>query len=83
MSVKEKLEDLGYDDVLTFEGYSYDTAFIGLSEDNRAIYEYELMIDFLVTNGMEMEEAIEWIDYSTVRTLSLMGKNAPIILHRI
>ncbi len=83
MTIKEKLEGLGYTDILTFEGFSYDTAFIGLSEDNRAIYDYELMIDFLVTNGMEIEEAIEWIDYSTIRTLSLMGENAPIILHSI
>ena len=35
------------------------------------------------TDGMEYEEAMEFIDYNTVRACTYMGEQAPIILYRI
>ena len=79
--VRELLLEEGYEDVVIFENFSYDTAFIGVSEDNRAVYDYDKMIEYLVeVEGFEDEtEAIEWIEYNTIRALPYM-KNAPIIV---
>jgi hypothetical protein len=84
MTVKERFIEAGYEDVLIFSVYSYDSAFIGVSEDNRAIYDYGLMVDWLCREeGLTETEAIEWIDYNTIRALPYGGPKAPIILYRI
>ena len=35
------------DDVMLYENPSYCEAFIGIAEDNRAVYSYEKMVDCL------------------------------------
>ena len=61
--------------------YSYDDALIGISDDNRAVYDYNKMVEWLVkTEGFTEEEAMEWIDYNTIRALPYAGSKAPIIM---
>ena len=81
MNINEIAEYLG-EDIAVFDNYSYDTAFVGVSYDNRAIYDYEKMIEYLMDKDFTYEEAIEWIDYNTFRALPYMGEKAPIILFR-
>lgn len=85
MNKAEKiLLDNGYEDVLIFVNYSYDDALIGISDDNRAIYDYNLMVEWLITNeGFTEEEAVEWIDYNTLRSTPYMGSGAPIIMYTL
>lgn len=54
--LKEELEVLGYDDIELLDGF--DKAFIGISHDNKAVYDYELMLECL---DMETEDAVEYI----------------------
>ena len=80
----ELLADLGYEDVVIFENFSYDDALIGVTEDNRAVYDFNKMVAWLVeTEGMTDEEAIEWIEYNTIRALPYAGDAAPIIMYPI
>lgn len=66
-----------------FETPDFVEAVIGISDDNRVIYDYELMVHSLMKNDdMTEEEAIEFIDYNTMRTLPYM-ENHPIIKHDI
>lgn len=52
----------------------------GKSHDDRAIYDYAKMIEFLIINdGFSEEEAIDFISYNTIQVLSYY-KNSPIIL---
>lgn len=82
MNAEEKLLDAGYEDVIYLTNYSYDDALIGVSEDGRAIYDYDKMIIWLVLKeGFEPSEAIEWIDFNTIRALPYMGSKAPIIMY--
>lgn len=84
MSARERLLDFGYDDVVYFVNYSYDDALIGVSVDNRAIYDYDKMVEWLMkTESFTQEESIEWIDYNTIRALPYMGEKAPIIMYPI
>ena len=84
ISVETRLLENGYEGVKYFTNFSYDTALIGVTEDNRAVYDFEMMVEWLVeTQGFTQEEAIEWIDYNTIRALPYMGYDAPIIMYRL
>lgn len=81
---KQLLSDWNLDDAVVFENPSYETAIVGYDvHSNRIIYDYELMIDYLVENEqMNEDEAVEFIDYNTIRSLDYI-ENHPIILNRI
>ena len=81
--IKELLSDLGYGEILLFEDPCYDTAFVGISEDDRAVYDYDLMVEYLMKeDGMDMDEAIEFIDYNTIRALPYYN-NHPIVFRKL
>ena len=82
-SLAQILADAGYEEVLLFENYSYEDAFIGVSEEGRAVYDYSKMIDWLMEKeGFSYEEAVEWIDYNTIRACGYY-EGAPIILYKV
>ena len=84
MTNRENLCYLGYEDVIIFENPDYDSAIIGVSHDNRVIYDYDLMVNFLMnTESMNVEEAVNFIDYNTIRSLPYAGDGAPIISYTI
>lgn len=81
---KQLLSEWNLDDAVVFDNPSYETAIVGYDvHSNRIIYDYELMIDYLVENEqMNEDEAVELIDYNTIRSLDYI-ENHPIILNRI
>ncbi len=83
-SAKDRILDNGYENIVIFDNVGYDDALIGVSEDGRAIYDYDLMVKWLVDNdNMTISDAVEWIDYNTIRALPYAGDEAPIIMYRI
>lgn len=80
-SLKQFLCDNDFEESIVFENPDYVSAFVGVSENGRVIYNYEYMIAHLIAEGMSYEEAIEFIDYNTIGALPYMGENAPIILY--
>jgi hypothetical protein len=65
---------------VVFDNYAYDNSIIGISTDGRVVYSYEKMIEELVQDeGMSEIEAMEWINYNTVRALHYGGQDGPII----
>ena len=83
-TAEQRLLDAGYEDVIIFSGDSYDDALIGVSEDGRAIYDFDLMVEWLMNqDGMDEEDAIEWIEYNTIRSLPYVGEKAPIVMYRV
>ena len=82
MNAEERLLEYGYEGVKFLVNESYDDALIGVSDDNRAIYDFSLMIEWLMTKyGWSDIEAIEWIEANTLRALPYMGEDAPIIMY--
>lgn len=82
ISVENLLLDNGYEGVKYFVNFSYDTALIGVTDDNRAVYDFDLMVGWLIeTQDFTQEDAIEWIEYNTIRALPYMGERAPIIMY--
>lgn len=83
-SKKTKTERLlleaGYEGTIFFTNPSYEDVFLGISSDDRAIYDYEKMIESLVNHeDMTEDEAREFIDYNA--TFYIEG--GPIILYRL
>lgn len=85
MTDKERLLEQGYEDVVVFENYSYDGALIGVTTDNRAVYDFNLMVKYLIeVEEFEDElEAIEWIEYNTLRALPYFGEGSPIVVNML
>lgn len=82
--VRKLIEDYDYEDVLIFSNPDYASAFIGISDDNRAVYDYDKMIEYLMDkDGMTDIEAIEFIEYNTVRAMPYYGEDAPIIVYSL
>ena len=82
MTNREILCDFGYENAIIFENPSYDTAIIGVSTDGQVIYDYDKMIGCLMDeDGMTYDEAVDFIDYNTIRVLPYVGEGAPIVMY--
>lgn len=81
MTVAERIEEMGCEDVVIFEHPSYESAFIGISHDNRAVYDFYKMVDYLVEkDNMTYDDAVEFIEYNTIG--SIMGNGTyPIVIY--
>lgn len=83
-SIKQKLIDAGYGDALVFENPSFSDSFVGVTHDGRAVYNYDQMIvDLMYEEGWSEEEAIDWIEYNTIRSIGYWGPKAPVVIHSI
>ena len=69
---------------LIFDNHAYDNSIVGISNDGRIVYDYSSMVqEFMNDEDCSEEEAIEWIEYNTIRSLGY-GKDKdryPVILH--
>lgn len=84
MTNRELLEELDYENLVVFENPDYDSAIIGVSHDDRVIYDYDKMIKYLMdVEHMSIEDAVDFISYDTIRSLSYRGNDAPIVMFGI
>ena len=83
LSKRDILCDMGYEDAVVFENPDYDSAIIGISSDGRVVYDYDLMVECLMRrDGMTDMEAVEFIDYNTVRAAEYYS-DGPIVMYRL
>ena len=69
---------------LLFDNESYDQSIVGITDDNRLIYDYDKMVEeYMADNHCSEEDAIEWIEYNTIRALNYgnFGQK-PIIMYK-
>ncbi len=82
--VRKVLNKYGEEQEITFklfENPSFDESIIGISNDNRIIYDYNKMVEeFAFDNSCDYEEAEEFIQYNTMRALPYFGADAPIVI---
>lgn len=84
MTAEERLLDAGYEGVVFLTDYSYDDALIGVTDDGKAVYDFEKMVEWLMKEeDWDQGEATEWIEYNTIRALGYMGPDAPVIMYPI
>ena len=80
--IKAYLRDHDLEDTVVLENPAFETAIIGISENNELIYDFELMVKYLSTSMTE-DEAVDFICYNTIRAIPYMPGKRPIILHKI
>jgi len=76
--VKDYLVEMGHEDTIVYTNPSYSEAFVGVTSDGIAIYDYEGMVECLIQDGMSEEDAVEWIDYNCV---GCRGEGLPMIIN--
>ena len=81
--VADAILEIGYEGIVLFNNPSYEDAFVGISSDNRAVYDYDRMIECLMEeDGMNYEDAADFISYNTIRSCDYT-ENSPIIYYPV
>lgn len=84
MTIRELICEMGYEDSIVFDNPDFDDAIIGITDDGSVVYDYDKMVESLAKQDNITElEAIEFIDYNTLRTIPYIGEYAPIIMYRL
>ncbi|MAT82438.1 MAG: hypothetical protein CMJ29_12440 [Phycisphaerae bacterium] len=65
------------EEAVVLEGKELDSAILGSTEDGKLIYDYDLLVEGFVEQGMSHDEAIEWISYNVE---PLMGYGAGFVM---
>lgn len=81
--IRDMISDMGYEDAIVFDNPSYDSAIIGVSDDGRVIYDFEMMIQCLIDDeGMSEIDAADFISYNSIRAAAYIP-NGPIVMYGI
>ena len=81
--IREALCDMGHEEAVLFDGPDYDEAIVGVTDDGQVVYDFDRMVQILVErDGMERLEAIDFIDYNTIRALQYI-ENPPIVMNKL
>ena len=73
---------MGHEETLVFDNPDFDEAIIGVTHDGKAVYDYDKMVYCLMKEDkISEEEAVDFIDYNTIRSLPYAGEYAPVIVY--
>jgi hypothetical protein len=76
-SIRRELEE----DSIVFDNPSFDNSIIGITTDGKAVYDYEKMVaELMKDDDISEQEAIDWIEYNTIRAIPYAGDMAPVII---
>ena len=69
------------EDTIVFDNPSFDNAIIGITTNGQAVYDYDKMVDELMKDdGISEQDAIDWIEYNTLRAIPYAGEMAPVVI---
>lgn len=78
------LLERGNENSTYFTNPDFIDAILGINEDGCLVYSYNRMVESLILHdSMSYEDAVEFIDFNTVRTIPYMGEHAPIIVYNL
>lgn len=84
MSRRGRLVEMGLEEAVVFENPDYDSAIIGYDANSeRVVYDYDKMVEHLMDEGWDCDDAVEFIEYNTIRACPYMGERAPIVMRTI
>lgn len=78
MSIRETINDMCEETIL-FDGL--DSCIIGLTDDEVVVYDYNLIIDHFCSQGMNYDEAVEWVDFNVKGVYA--GEKTPLIIYPV
>jgi hypothetical protein len=77
-----KLQEIldNYPDMEFVKADGFDEAVIGMTTDFKLVYCVGDMIQVLIDEGMELDDAIDHFEYNVVRSLPYV-ENAPVLVY--
>lgn len=71
--------------MMVFDDPSYDNSIVGVDDDyNHVIYDMDKMVEELAKDDdISLEEALEFVEYNTLRALPYMGAYHPIVMYTL
>lgn len=72
-----------YGPVVMLDGPEFDGGIVGTTHDGKLVYSYEKLVRALIggTARWSVADAVDWIEYNTIRSLPYMGDKAPIVMN--
>ena len=85
MVINKEIRENLPEDSIVIDNPSFDNSIIGVSSNGgRVIYSYAKMVEeYMKDNNARDIEAIDWIEYNTIRALPYLGEYAPIICEEL
>lgn len=63
------------------DGPEFDGGIVGVTAGGRLVYSYGKLVNALAeANGWDETDAVDWIEFNTLRSLPYMGDVAPIVM---
>ena len=82
MSVNLKIRELLPEDSIVLDNSSFDNSIIGITDEGNVVYNFDKMIEeFSIDNDCDSDEALEWIEYNTIRAIPYFPEPRPIIIY--
>ena len=70
--------------VVILEPSYLDEAIVGVNNEGKLIYDYDRLVKANIEHGgMTYNEAVEWIEFNTIRSLPHMGRLHPEVMYKI
>lgn len=76
--VKSWIEEQGFESVSYF--HDFPEAIIGITTDNSLVYSMQKMVESLAKDGVNYEDAIDFLCFNTLRTVPYMPEARPVII---
>jgi hypothetical protein len=81
MAVNKDVRSELSQDAVVFDHPSFDNSIIGVTTDGKAVYDYEKMVSELMKDdNVSEQDAIDWIEFNTIRAIPYAGEMAPIVM---
>lgn len=81
-ALREYLAELYGDDTVLLDGPEFDGGLVGVTTDGRLVYSYDKLAEALCeANRWSREDAIDWIEFNTIRSLPYIGARAPVVMN--
>ena len=70
------------EDTIVFDNPNFDNSIIGITTDGKAVYDYDKMVaELMEDDNISEQEAIDFIEYNTIRAIPYAGEMAPVIMY--
>lgn len=84
MGFNQRIRDELPEDAIVFDNHDYDNSIIGVTADGRVVYSFDKMVyEYMEDENCSVDDAIDWIEYNTIRALPYIGDKAPIIIYEV
>lgn len=91
--IRKQIANVGYEESLFYDNEYYDNSIIGVDVNNKIVYEFDRMVEEYVNDNFPditpedteeyenaFNDAIEWIEYNTIRATPYAGPFAPVVI---